>query len=220
MSPSRTDAELRDELDGIAADRALLKPFRLGLLGVAIVFLLLGGLIAAYGSSAQRPEGVAERWLSDVGDTRRDGVKERARNDADEVGPVSLAAGLLPKSSTDGRAAFVDLEVGKAVDSDGGHKVVPFRVHQRVDGSSGPAIEGSLVLQRDRDHHWKVIAVDGPKAGVEVPSEGGAPAAEAPIGLFVGAIGVAVLVTLLCSVAVRLAGRGGPEPEPRRKLFA
>ena len=221
MTRVRTDAELRTELEGIAADRALLKPFRLGLLGVAIIFVFLGSLIAAYGSTSQRPEGVAERWLSDVGDTRRDGVKDRARQDVEEVGSLSLAAGLLPKGSTDGRAAFVDLEVGKAVDSGATpeRRIVPFRLHQRVDGSAGPAIDGVIVLERQPDDDWSVIAVDDPQPGVEVPSEGGKPAADAPMGLFAGAIAAAVLVTLFCSVAVKAAGRGGPDPGPRPKLF-
>ena len=189
-------------------DAALLKPFRLGLLGVAALFLLLGGLIAAFGSSDHpRPEGVAERWLSDVGDTRRDGVKDRARRDADEVGPLSLAADLLPTGDTDGRSAFVDLEVGKASGSADGTRV-PFRLHQRIDGAAGDPIDGTIVLQREGEDGWRISALEPAIDGIEVPSEGGAPAAEAPMGLFVGAVVLALVLVLLCSVAVRAAGRG------------
>lgn len=195
-----------DDLLDREQDRAFLKPFRLGLVAVAVVFLALGGLIAAFGSTGNRPEGVAERWLAAVGDTRRDGVKDRATRDAEEVGPLSLAADLLPEGSTDGRAAFIDLEVGKATRDPDGTRV-PFRLHQRIDGSAGDAIDGTIVLQQDADEHWRIIAVEGPIEGRAVPSEGGRPAAEAPMGLFVGAILVAVVIVAGCSVAVRAAGR-------------
>ncbi len=187
-------------------DRSLLRPFRLGLLGAAIVFVFLGALMAAYGSGAERPEGVAERWLADVGDTKRDGVKDRARRDAEEVGPVALAAGLLVEDDTDGRAAFLDLEVGKAR-REGDAARVPFRLHQRIDGSAGDPVDGTVVLLEDGDA-WRVTALEPPVDGIEVPSEGGRPAAEAPLWLFAGAIGVSALIAAGCSLAVRAAGRG------------
>lgn len=194
-------------------DAAFLKPFRLGLLGVAALFLVLGGLTAAFGSTDHpRPEGVAERWLSDIGDTYRDGVKDRARKDAEEIGPVSLGAQLLPPpGSSDGRAAFLDLEVGKARD-EAARTLVPFRLHQRIDGSAGDPIEGTIVLQRT-DDHWRITALAPKVDGIEVPSEGGAPAAEAPMGLFLGAIVVSFGLAALCSVAVRAAGRAAEATE-------
>lgn len=194
----------------VADDRALLRPFRLAVLGVAIAFVLIGGLLAAYGSGADRPEGVAERWLNDVGDTRRDGVKERASHDADEVGSLSLAAAILPKGPTDGRAAFIDLEVGKASGDDATTRV-PYRLHQRVDGKAGPAIYGTVRMSQ-HDGHWQIRALEPAVAGIEVPSEGGPPAAEAPVGLYVGAIAVAALVTALCVVLVNAADPGDPSP--------
>jgi hypothetical protein len=195
-----------EEIHETAADRAFLKPFRIGVGAVLCLFLAIGGLLAAFGTGEDRPEGVAERWLVDVGDTQRKGVREQSRDDADEVGPVELAAGLLPKEDTDGRAAFIDLEVGKAVDSAEGTKV-PFRLHQRIDGSAGPAIDGTIVLQEDSDGDWRITAVTGPTDGLEVPSEGGRPAAESGWGLFAGALAVAVLVAAGSSVAVKAAGR-------------
>jgi hypothetical protein len=186
-------------------DRAFLKPFRLGVLAVACLFVAVGGVLAAFGSGEDRPEGVAERWLVDVGDTMRKGVEEGARKDAEEVGPVALVEDLLPKD-TDGRAAFVDLEVGKAVDRADGTRV-PFRLHQRIDGDAGPAIDGTIVLQRDGDDGWRITEVTGPTEGLEVPSEGGRPAAEAGLGLFAGALGVAVLGAVGASLAVKAAGR-------------
>ena len=195
-------------------DRALVQPFRRGLLGVAIAFVLLGGLIAAFGSGANRPEGVAERWLTDVGDTRRDGVRERAREEAEAIGPVELAAGLLPEADTNGRSAFVDLEVGKA-ERDGDLASVPFRLHQRQGDDTGPAVEGTLVLRElpddDDGEGWAIVEVAPPIEGQAVPSEGGAPAADAPLGLFVGAVAVSCVVAVVCSRLVRIAGRAAAE---------
>ncbi len=190
-------------------DRAFLRPFRLGLLGVAILFVLLGALIAAFGSGAERPAGVAERWLANVGDLTRDGVKDRARREVEEVGSLELAEGLLEGADADGRAAFLDLEVGKAVnDAETGDKLVPFRLHQRIDGSAGPPIDRVLVLSKDADDDWEVVGVEGPQPGLEVPSEGGSPAAEASLWLFVGAIAASFVIAGASALAVRAAGRG------------
>jgi hypothetical protein len=199
-----------DELDEMTRLR---RGFRLGLLAVAIAFVLIGGLVAAYGSGADRPEGVAERWLNDVGDTTRDGVGDTARDQADDVGPVRLAEHLLPPPDrTDGRSAFVDLEVGKAV-TDGGRTLVPFRLHQRLDGDAGPPIDGTIALTRRASGGWEVVDVSGPTAGLEVPSEGGRPAAKAPWELFAGALVVSALIAAACGLVVRAAGRGS-EPAP------
>lgn len=189
-------------------DADLRRPFRIGVLAVAIGFVFLGALVAAFGSGAERPEGVAERWLTDVGDTTRKGVRDRAEREAEEVGPLSLAADLLPRGDTDGRAAFIDLEVGKAT-GDGESVGVPFRLHQRIDGSAGPAIDGTVVLV-DGEDGWAVTAIEPPVEGMAVPSEGGDPAAEAPIGLFVGTLLVVVLLTVVCSAIVRASG----DPHP------
>ena len=190
-------------------DRSLVRPFRLGLLAVAIAFVLLGSLIAAFGSGADRPEGVVERWLTDVADTRRDGVRERAREEAEAIGPVELAADLLPDVDTNGRSAFVDLEVGKAR-RDGALARVPFRLHQRFGDDTGDAVEGTIVLEElpgDDGEGWRVLEVAPPIEGQAVPSEGGEPAAEAPLGLFAGAIAVSVVVAAVCSRIVQAAGR-------------
>ncbi len=204
MSTARTAAEDRHD------DRSLVQPFRRGLLGVAIAFVLIGSLIAAFGSSANRPEGVAERWLTDVGDTRRDGIGDRAREEAEAIGSVELAADLLPDADTDGDSAFVDQEIGKA-QRDGDLARVPFRLHQRLGDETGPAIEGTLVLRElpDDDEGWRIEEVAAPIEGQAVPSEGGDPAAEAPLGLFLGAIAVSVAVAVVCSALVRVAGRAG-----------
>jgi hypothetical protein len=202
-------ADTADLLDH-EQDRAFLRPFRLGVLGVAILFVLLGALIAGFGTGSNRAAGVAERWLTNVGDLTRDGVKDRARDEVEEVGSVDLARPLIAGADADGRAAFLDLEVGKAVDhSESGDKLVPYRLHQRIDGSAGPTVDGAIVLSKDADDEWEVVAVEGPQPGLEVPSEGGSPAAEAPLTLFLGAIAASFVIAGLSALAVRAAGATG-----------
>ncbi len=198
-----------------ASDRDLRRPFLIGVLGVVIIFVLLGGLIAAYGSGAERPSGVAERWLVNVADTTRKGVRDGAHERAAEVGPIELAADLLPSQDTDGKAAFVDLEVGQARTDDDATRV-PFRLHQRLGSDTGPAIDGTLVLVDTADG-WRVTAVEGPTPGLEVPSEGGRPAAEASLWLFAGAIAASAVVTVGCAFAVRAAGARPPDPHDQTR---
>ena len=68
---------------------ALKRPFLIGVLAVLAVFVVLGVLIAAFGSNADRGEGVAERWLNAVSDTTRKGVKDDARERALERSSAS-----------------------------------------------------------------------------------------------------------------------------------
>jgi hypothetical protein len=197
VSAERPDADLR-------------RPFLIGVVGVALLFVLIGGLIAAYGTGADRPEGVAERWLTDVGDTTRKGVRADARERVAEIGSLELAGALLPADDTDGKAAFTDLEVGKAARVDGTTRV-PFQLHQRLGDEVSDPVDGTVVLVQDEADEWLVVGVEGPTAGLEVPSEGGRPAAEAPLGLFAGAIAVSLLITAGAVVAIRASG-----PDPTR----
>ena len=191
---------------GTRSSHDLRRPFAVALTGVVVAFVVIGVLIAVFGTGKQRPEGVAERWLVAVGDTERKGVRDRARDDAEAVGPVALADHLLPDEDTGGKSAFVDLEVGKAVDDDGARRV-PFRLHQRQGSEVSDAIEGTIVLRRDDAGDWKVVEVTDPTPGLAVPSEGGDPAAQAPWQLYAGAVGLSIVLTAGCSLLVRMAAR-------------
>ena len=190
-APAPTDPELE----------AMRRPFRWALLAVAIGFVLVGGLIAAFGTGRDRPEGAAERWLTEVGDLTRKGVAEDAQRYVAEHGGADAVATLLPGVDTHGKSAFTSLEVGKAISGPAGVRV-PFAVELRDD--AGTSVTGAVLLARHGDS-WHVVAVDHRAPGEKVPSEGGAAIAKAPAGLYGGAIVVGLGVTLACGVLLRRA---------------
>jgi hypothetical protein len=192
---SALDTTVDVELD------AMRRPFRWALLGVAIAFVLIGGLIAAFGTGRDRPEGAAEHWLTEVGDLTRKGVAEDAQRYVAEHGGADAVEALLPREDTDGKSAFTSLEVGKAISGTGGVRV-PFVVELRDD--AGTKTKGAVLLVRQGDS-WHVVAVDQRAPGEKVPSEGGAAIAKAPAGLYGGAVFVGLLVTFACGALLRRA---------------
>jgi hypothetical protein len=165
----------------------------------------LGGVIALANHGHHRPEGAAERWLTALSDTTRKGVKTDARTRADKLGGVALGASLLPSDDTRGKAAFPDLEVGKAA-LGGDQARVPYRLHQRAQHGKNPLKEGTIVLARSGDG-WKVTALDARRPGEKVPSDGGQPPSSAGLGLWLGAIALGVLITGVIIVLVEWATR-------------
>ena len=108
---------------------ALKKPFLIGLLATAIGFLVVGGFIAILASNTDdRPEGVAERWLTAVGDLTRKGVHDDAAKRISAHGDASLADPLLKDVKADGKSAFTSLEVGKARRVDAETVLVPAKL--------------------------------------------------------------------------------------------
>jgi len=180
---------------------ALRRSFPRVLLAVAISFVFIGGLIAAFGSSADRPEGAAERFLTDVGDTMRKGVQTDARARAEKIGPLALADQVLPPgTNTGGKAAFTSIEVGAAVTRDVVY--VPFRVRIR---DAKDDIHGALAMTKTSDG-WRVTGLADRSAAGKVPSEGGAAIAKASLPLYAGAVVIGLLVTLGVSLLVRRLG--------------
>jgi hypothetical protein len=183
--------------------RAMRRPFRRALLGVVIGFVLVGGLIAAFGTGRDRAEGAAERWLSEVGDTTRKGVSGDAKRYIAEHGGEASVAALLPTDDVDGKSAFTSLEVGKASKAADGTERVPYLLEQRDDKST--KVEGTLVLTRAGDD-WRVVGSTPRAPGEKVPSEGGPAIAKAPLGLYTGGVVVGIGVTLVCSALLRRVG--------------
>ena len=184
---------------------ALKKPFLIGLLATVIGVVIVGGVVAVFATNTDdRPEGVAERWLTAVGDTTRKGVQGDALKRANAHGDASLAAALIGTADYDGKSAFIQLEVGKARRTDGG-AVVPFKVTDRVPSNAQPQ-SGLLVLSRHGDS-WRVTGLGPPDGGLKVPSDGGDVASKAPLGLYAMALVAGVGVAAGASALVRAAGR-------------
>jgi hypothetical protein len=195
---------------------ALKRPFLVGVLAVGIVVVLLGGLIALFGSTDDRPEGVAERWLTAVGDLTRKGVHDDALKRVNAHGDVALAEKLLENVKAGDKSAFTTLEVGKAFKvPDTGEMIVPAML---VGRDSDRTIRIVLYLGRDKDS-WRVQGFDAndipaavpgqpaPYVQFRVPSDGGDVASKAPISLYAIALVIGVGVAAGASTLVRVAGR-------------
>ena len=182
---------------------ALKRPFLVGVLACAILFVLIGGVIAlAATNTDDRPEGVAERWLTAVGDLTRDGVHADALERVTAHGDVAFAPQFIGGVHADGKSAFTALEVGKAR-RDGVGALVPA---QYVARGSDDKHDVLMVLAPDKDS-WRVVEVRPQDPTLKVPSDGGDPAAKAPLGLYAVGLLVGVGVAAGASYLVRLAGR-------------
>jgi hypothetical protein len=186
--------------------------FTKGIVACLAVMVGIGVLIHFANSGHHRPEGAAEHWLTAVGDTTRKGVKTDAVDRAEEIGPLTLAKPLLPTIDTDGKAAFPDLEVGKA-EVTGDTARVPYRLHQRATSGDGPLKAGVLLLEK-RDDRWHVTGLAPRRADEKVPSEGGAPPSSAPVGVWIGGLAFGVLLTAGASLLVRWAERSAHRVSP------
>jgi len=174
---------------------------------IAIVLAVVAGLgllIHSVNAGHHRPEGTAERWLAAVGDTGRRGVSIDARKRAERIGPMSVAAPLLPGTHDPRHSEFADLEVGKARGTGTETVRVPFRLHQRPASGAGPLKEGTLVMRRAADT-WHVVALDTRRADEKVRSEGGPPPSRAPLVLWLGAIGLGVILAVGAHLITRYA---------------
>jgi hypothetical protein len=204
--------------------QALRRPFAIGVAGVLVVVAAIGVIIALFGSSADRPAGIAERWLVAVGDTTKDGIEEDARDRAAENGlTADVAEVLAPDLVTDvavedRERAFDSVQVGAAAVSGSGVRV-PFRVAQY----EGEDVDGYVFLL-DGTAGWEVVALQEAGDGIWLGGDDALAAGfrpgpdrvvierpeRAPIGWFAGALALGVLSTLGCVAAVRAA-----TPKPR-----
>jgi hypothetical protein len=184
----------------------LRKPFVIGLLATAIVFVSVGGFIAAVAiGHDDRPEGIAERWLTATSDLTRSGVRsdaeQRVRNDGD----LALAEQLLTLGyDYKGKSAFTALEVGHGRRVDANTTTVPMKLTDRADDRQTK--QAVLVLGRE-GNSWRVQALQPADATLRVPSDGGPPVSSAPLGLYAIALMIGAGITVAASALVRLAGR-------------
>ncbi len=191
------------------------RTFVSGLVVCVAVMFAIGGALFLLNHGHSRPEGVAEDWLTAIGDTTRKGVEADATSRADKIGAPELAIHVLEPhpEAIDRKAGFDDLEVGKAVrvaEASADKVRVAFRVHARRPADEKVEINGVLTLDR-ADDKWMVTAldvIDPVVAGVPaLPSEGGPPPSSAPFTLWIGALVGAALVGLLTTALVKISGR-------------
>ena len=181
---------------------ALRRPFLTGLLAVAIVVLLVTGVIAVFSSVDDRAEGVAERWLTAVGDLSRKGVHDDAVDRVAAHGDASLGEQLIAGVNADGKSAFTGLEVGRARRT-GDTALVPAQFVTRGDDATHSQV---LVLQKTSDS-WKVTELRPADPTLKVPSDGGDVASKAPLGLYAVALLIGIGIAATASALVRAAGR-------------
>jgi hypothetical protein len=195
--------------------------FAKGSVACIALMMVLAGTLFLLNHGHSRPEGVAENWLTAIGDTTRKGVEADATKRADKIGAPELAVPILEPHPEliKRKSGFDDLEVGKAarVDPASPDKVrVGFRVHARRPQDQTAEINGVLTLERSNDK-WMVTALDvtdPASAGLPaLPSDGGPPPSSAPASLWLGALVGAVIVGAITTALVKSAG-GAVTAEP------
>lgn len=187
---------------------------KVGLAALALA-IALAGVIRIADAGKHRPEGIAERWLQAVSETGRSGLRADAIRRAEKIGPLSVAAPLLPPAAqrSSKENLFVDLEVGRA-EVAGGVARVPFALHQYSRSGAHPARDGTLVLRR-AGASWQVGALDARRPDEKVPSEGGAPPSRASVSAWFGAGALGFVIAGAASLLVRRAGRDQPPKPPK-----
>lgn len=212
---------------------SLRRSFRIGMVAVAAFLIAVGGLVAAFGSNADRPAGIAERWLVALSDTTRDGLADDALERLEEhegrepgltVEDRLLAFPALQDdhgAGDDGEARFETVRVGRAVTAglDEGVALVPVEVTPY----EADAVDG-YVFMSDTDDGWKVGGFASPEATEELGAfEPGGLCPDdrcpgfplerperAPLGFWLGTLALGALIAVGCTLAARAATPKGP----------
>jgi hypothetical protein len=188
------------------------RTFVAGLVVCVAIMLALGGAIALLNAGNNRPEGVAEDWLTAIGDTTRKGVEADATRRADKIGAPELAHDLLYPyaKDIDRKSGFKDLEVGKAVEERANTVRVGFHLTARVPDDETKELTGVITMEK-ADDEWHVTGVqvvDPVSVGLPaLPSDGGPPPSSAPLSLWLGALVGSALIGVVTASLVRAAGR-------------
>ena len=201
------------------------RTFTKGLVVCVAIMLAISGGIFLLSRGEARAEGVAEDFLTALSDTTREGVEVDSLRRVEELGSAEAGDRRLVADDNDGKSAFADLEVSKAVrvaENNPDQVRVAFQVHTRR-GDDLVEVTGVMTLTRT-DDKWRETEVllvgdentEGEPASIldglpELPSEGGPPPASAPLSLWIGALLGSVLVGVVCAALIRVAG---PAPAP------
>lgn len=173
-----------------------------------VVALAIAVALGACARDDVRPTGVAEKWLQEVSNQGRSGVRTDAAKRAAELGDPALMAKVVPDNPEDDERHFSDLEVGQARVS-GDEALVPYRLTARLEGGDTEERTGTLHLTRV-DDSWRVDEVRGPSEGLRVPSDGGPLPARAAGSHWLAALVLGVLLTAGCVALVEM------QPRPTR----
>ena len=202
------------------------RSFVKGLVACLALLLAASGGLYLLSKGEQRPEGIAEDFLTALGDTTRKGVEVDSLRRAEKLGNAEAADRRLLADDTNGKAAFADLEVGKAVrvrDDNPDEVKVGFQVHTRREDET-VRVRGVMTLKRTNDE-WRETGVElvgdefteGSPASIldglpELPSDGGPPPSSAPLSLWIGGLVGSAVIGAVCSVLIRAAGRPSTLP--------
>lgn len=204
--------------DADAELAALRRPFLLGAVACFAAVLCLGGLLAAFGQTDDRPAGVAERWFTAAGDLTRDGVAADAAARLAEltapgvaIDPLALFPDAAAAATEQGRALFETIQVGPAAahGEDPDQEVLAAVVTPRDEEPVALRVQ----LQ-PADESWQVVAVTSPFTVAELDAGAcgaacpwyplGRPA-RAPLGYWLGTLLFGALIVAGCTAAVRAA---------------
>jgi len=151
-----------------------------------------------------RPEGVVERWLV--------ALNQGSAGRPGQYAPEPLSQQILPHWASRDPGDIDTIEVGRATSGFGVHLSgtseddnqatdVPYRV-VLVDGRKE---EGEAVLHQVRGS-WRVTSLNPPSI-LRVPSEGGQRIGSASLALWLGSLGVALILTLITIALMATVGR-------------
>jgi hypothetical protein len=163
----------------------------------AAALLAVAVVVLSACASADRPEGVVERWLIslNVGDA---GQPERYASN-------ELSNRILPPPRDPNDLDVIEVGRGRI---EGDTALVPYR----VEVADGPKLDGVARLVRTADG-WKVVALLPKDPTLAVPSEGGRHVGGASGFLWLVAVALAVALCLVSAGLMALfGGRGETRP--------
>jgi hypothetical protein len=177
-----------DVIDAMDIESAGPRPQRKSVIRVAVLVAVVIGALA-FGTglvrrSTSRPEGLTERWLVAVSETGRIGLRDDALKRARMIGRGEAAAALTSKRSPKDVNRFLSIEVGNQQS-----KGVPFSVIRRTSDTETDVVRGyANVGQCGNGNDVLGVCSVQLDSSAKVPSNGGTPAAKAPMWLWAAAL--------------------------------
>jgi hypothetical protein len=157
-------------------------------------------------AGTDRPEGVVERWLI--------ALNQGSAGRPSQYAPEALSQQILPHWASRDPGDIDTIEVGKAVSvqmSYIDHRLplntraaeVPYRV---VLKKGGIKMEGVAEMVSVKSN-WQIVGILPPAPLLKLPSEGGPRIGSASLALWLGSLGVALILTLITIGLMATVGR-------------